>query len=103
MNNVTASMMITPSDDRPVCPQCGTGILHIEKKIFFKIFGEDVISVPDFPFWKCSVCKWTEYDVEALDQLIKLLGVNIFKESGVSSYKLSYQMLKKGSWLFWHK
>ena len=103
MNKMDKAALLRPANHNSVCPQCGTGILHTEKKTFFKLFGNEVISVPDFPFWKCRICKWTEYDVEAIDQLIDLLGINFFKESGMSSIKMSFQRMNKDSWLFWHK
>jgi len=87
--------------ERAYCQQCGMGVLHVEIKTLFRIINNDVVFIPDFPLWKCDICKWIEYDDESLEQLIRVVGPSFLVNSGSSSINFSNNRHNKGSWIFW--
>jgi len=55
------------------CSECHIGQMHQVKVTYFTWFGEDLVTVPDFPAWVCDICGRLEYDLEALNNLALLL------------------------------
>jgi hypothetical protein len=76
--------------------------LHVETKTLFRIINNDVVFIPEFPLWKCDICKWIEYDDESLEQLIREVGPSFLLNSGSNSINFSNNKLNKHSWIFWH-
>jgi len=87
--------------EKSYCQQCGMGVLHVEIKTLFRIINNDVIFIPDFPLWKCDVCKWVEYDDESLEQLIRVVGPSFLINSESNSINFSNNRLNKSPWIFW--
>jgi YgiT-type zinc finger domain-containing protein len=57
-----------------VCPECHTGILHLEYLTYFTWLNDELITVPNFPSWVCDVCGKREYDTHAVSWLNMLLS-----------------------------
>ncbi len=58
------------------CNECQAGQMRRVFVTYFTWLGEELITVPDFPAWKCDVCGRREYDMHALNQLSLLLNPN---------------------------
>ncbi len=87
--------------EKAYCQQCGMGVLHVEMKTLLRIIKNDVVFIPEFPLWKCDICKWVEYDDESLEQLIRVVGPGFLLNSGSNSINFSNNRLSKHSWIFW--
>jgi len=61
------------------CDECQAGQLHLQFVTYFTWLGDELITVPDFPAWRCDVCGRREYDLHALNQLSLLLNPNAGK------------------------
>lgn len=61
------------------CSECQAGQLHLQLVTYFTWLGDELITVPDFPAWRCDVCGRREYDLQALNQLSLLLNPNAGK------------------------
>jgi YgiT-type zinc finger domain-containing protein len=57
-----------------VCPECHTGVLHLEYLTYFTWLNDELITVPNFPSWVCDVCGRREYDTHAVSWLNMLLS-----------------------------
>jgi YgiT-type zinc finger domain-containing protein len=57
-----------------VCPECHTGVLHLEYLTYFTWLNDELITVPNFPSWVCDVCGKREYDTRAVSWLNMLLS-----------------------------
>lgn len=57
-----------------VCPECHTGVLHLEYLTYFTWLNDELITVPNFPSWVCDVCGKREYDNHAVTWLNMLLS-----------------------------
>ena len=57
-----------------VCPECHTGVLHLEYLTYFTWLNDELITVPNFPSWVCDVCGKREYDAHAVTWLNMLLS-----------------------------
>ena len=57
-----------------VCPECHTGVLHLEYLTYFTWLNDELITVPNFPSWVCDVCGKREYDTHAVSWLNMLLS-----------------------------
>lgn len=55
------------------CDECQAGHMHLEFVTYFTYLGDELITVPDFPAWRCDVCQRVEYDASALNRLSELL------------------------------
>ena len=55
------------------CSQCHIGQMHQTRATYFTWLTEDMVTVPDFPAWKCDICGHLEYDFEALSNLALLM------------------------------
>ncbi|TFG70709.1 MAG: YgiT-type zinc finger protein [Anaerolineales bacterium] len=55
------------------CSECHIGQMQADQVTYFTWLDEDLITVPDFPSWKCDICGHLEYDLEALNNLALLL------------------------------
>jgi YgiT-type zinc finger domain-containing protein len=58
------------------CPNCQVGILKPRLVIYFSVQKGQVINVPGFPAWVCDICKYREYDPNALAELQTILESN---------------------------
>ncbi len=68
-----------PKDDSSaeysrICPECHTGVFHLEYLTYFTWLNDELITVPNFPSWVCDVCGKREYDVHAVSWLNMLLS-----------------------------
>ncbi len=62
------------SEAARVCPECRTGVLHLEYLTYFTWLNDELITVPNFPSWVCDVCGKREYDSHAVSWLNMLLS-----------------------------
>jgi YgiT-type zinc finger domain-containing protein len=58
------------------CNECQAGQMRRVFVTYFTWLDEELITVPDFPAWRCDVCGRREYDMHALSQLSLLLNPN---------------------------
>ena len=89
------------NNNRFACDQCFTGVLHCRRTTFFATLGDEVITVPNFPIWKCDICGWVEYEPDAIEWLLMTLGSNFVYSTNVSSIKNTFFQLNRMSWMFW--
>jgi YgiT-type zinc finger domain-containing protein len=69
--------MNTASSDMTIpCTECQAGQMRQVFVTYFTWLEDELITVPDFPAWRCDVCGRREYDVHALNQLSLLLNPN---------------------------
>lgn len=57
-----------------VCPTCGYGRLQPFRIVYARHWGTLLVTVPNFPAWRCDHCGHTRYDTAALAQLDLVLG-----------------------------
>jgi len=57
-----------------LCPECQTGVLHMQYLTYFTWLNEELVTVPNFPAWVCDVCGRREYDNRAIVWLNTLLS-----------------------------
>lgn len=57
-----------------ICPECHTGVFHLEYLTYFTWLNDELITVPNFPSWVCDVCGKREYDIRAVSWLNMLLS-----------------------------
>ncbi len=70
------SQSYLPEETFP-CPECQSGVMHLEYVTYFTWLGEELITVPDFPAWICDVCGRREYDARAISWLNLLLAPSV--------------------------
>lgn len=70
----------TPEPTLP-CTECQAGKLHRRHVTYITYIGDELITVPDFPAWVCDICGRSDYDTQALNQLILLLSPNAGKST----------------------
>jgi len=56
------------------CPSCQIGYCQPGKGTYLRMVGDQLVSVPDTPLWKCDICEYEEFDREAVMHLEALLG-----------------------------
>jgi YgiT-type zinc finger domain-containing protein len=66
----------TPGEYPRICPECHTGVFHLEYLTYFTWLNDELITVPNFPSWVCDVCGKREYDTRAVNWLNMLLSPN---------------------------
>jgi YgiT-type zinc finger domain-containing protein len=59
-----------------VCPECHTGLYHLQYLTYFTWLDDELVTVPNFPAWVCDVCGRREYDPRAINWLNTLLSPN---------------------------
>ena len=64
------------SDTTLPCIECQAGLMRRVFVTYFTWLGDELITVPDFPAWRCDLCGRREYDMKALNQLSLLLNPN---------------------------
>jgi YgiT-type zinc finger domain-containing protein len=69
-------MNMESSDYTLPCSECQAGQMRRVFVTYFTWLGDELITVPDFPAWRCDVCGRREYDMRALNQLSLLLNPN---------------------------
>ena len=62
------------SENYSVCPECKTGVMHLEYITYFTWLDQELITVPNFPAWVCDMCGLREYDTRAVSWLNTLLN-----------------------------
>ena len=65
------------------CPECQTGMLHLQHITYFTWLNDELVTVPNFPAWVCDMCGRREYDSHA----IKWLNALLHPETGRHSLK----------------
>ncbi len=55
------------------CPECQTGMLHLQHITYFTWLNDELVTVPNFPAWICDLCGRREYDSRAVKWLNALL------------------------------
>lgn len=55
------------------CPECQSGVMHLEYLTYFTWLNEELITVPNFPAWVCDLCGRRDYDSRAITWLNTLL------------------------------
>lgn len=65
--------------------------MHQTMVTYFTRLDQDLITVPDFPTWKCDICGRLEYDFEALNNLAILLRPADSKPARVKTAQPSSQ------------
>lgn len=63
-----------PIDNYGVCPECKTGLMHLDYITYFTWLDQELITVPNFPAWVCDMCGMREYDTRAVNWLNTLLN-----------------------------
>lgn len=63
-----------PIDNYAVCPECKTGVMHLDYITYFTWLDQELITVPNFPAWVCDMCGLREYDTRAVNWLNTLLN-----------------------------
>jgi len=63
-----------PGEAARICPECHTGVFHLEYLTYFTWLNDELITVPNFPSWVCDVCGKREYDMHAVSWLNVLLS-----------------------------
>jgi len=58
------------------CGECQAGLMHPVYLTYYTWLGDELITVPDFPAWRCDICGRREYDAEALSRLTLVLSPN---------------------------
>lgn len=56
------------------CPECQTGVMHLQYLTYFTWLNEELVTVPNFPSWVCDLCGRREYDSRAVIWLNTLLN-----------------------------
>jgi YgiT-type zinc finger domain-containing protein len=56
------------------CPHCRTGTLRRRTVNYANWHAGQYVVVPQLPAWSCDVCALCQIDVEALHQLLPLIG-----------------------------
>jgi YgiT-type zinc finger domain-containing protein len=69
-------MKVPETDITIPCNECQAGQMRRVFVTYFTWLGDELITVPDFPAWRCDVCGRREYDMHALNQLSLLLNPN---------------------------
>ena len=70
-----------------ICPECHTGVLHLEYLTYFTWLNDELITVPNFPSWVCDVCGKREYDSHAVSWLNMLLSPNTGRKPKIRQKK----------------
>lgn len=69
------------------CSACRIGEMRPTKVTYFSFARDRMITIPDFPAWKCDICRKCEFDIDALDQLALLLNPPVLAEKSASRGK----------------
>ena len=69
------------------CSTCRIGVMRPTKVTYFSFARGRMITIPDFPAWKCDICRKCEFDIDALDQLALLLNPSVRTEKSPSRGK----------------
>jgi YgiT-type zinc finger domain-containing protein len=70
------------------CPECQTGVQHLQYLTYFTWLNDELVTVPNFPAWVCDLCGRREYDPRAITWLNTLLN----PETGRKADKRRRQM-----------
>jgi YgiT-type zinc finger domain-containing protein len=57
-----------------LCPECQSGVLHLQYITYFTWLNEELVTVPNFPAWVCDICGRRDYDSRAITWLNTLLN-----------------------------
>lgn len=60
-----------------ICDECGVGRLQPAYATFARMHRGQLLTVPNFPVWRCDVCRAQDADHEALRQLADSLAVPV--------------------------
>jgi YgiT-type zinc finger domain-containing protein len=59
------------------CPNCGFGTLKPEKITYLRHWGDHMVTMPNFPAWRCDSCSYTRYDSAALLNVEMVFGPDL--------------------------
>jgi YgiT-type zinc finger domain-containing protein len=59
------------------CPNCGFGTLKPAKITYLRRWGDHMVTMPDFPAWRCDSCNYTRYDSAALVHVEYVFGPDL--------------------------
>jgi YgiT-type zinc finger domain-containing protein len=71
---VTEDQVPESSDYAISCPECRSGVMHLQYLTYFTWLKEDLVTVPNFPAWVCDMCGRRDYDDRAITWLNTLLN-----------------------------
>ncbi len=77
-----------PPEHYRICPECHTGVFHLEYLTYFTWLNDELITVPNFPSWVCDVCGKREYDSQAVSWLNMLLSPTTGRKPRVRQRRL---------------
>ena len=78
-----------PTPQSIPCSACRIGMMRPTKVTYFSFARGRMITIPDFPAWKCDICRKCEFDMDALDQLALLLNPPVRAEKSASRGKIT--------------
>jgi YgiT-type zinc finger domain-containing protein len=58
------------------CPSCTFGNLLPAKITYVRLWGQHLITIPNFAAWHCDSCGYTRYDSAALARVELLFGLD---------------------------
>ncbi len=59
------------------CPNCSFGSLKPTKITYLRRWGVHMVTLPDFPAWRCDSCSYTRYDSAALAHVEFIFGPDV--------------------------
>lgn len=79
---MTRKFTFDPETAVAPCPECHTGMLHLQRLTYFTWLNAELISVPNFPAWICDLCGRRVFDARAKKWLNTLLKADATRRSG---------------------
>jgi len=77
---------ITPEDESKSvlypCPECPAGVMRMEYTTYFTWLNDELITVPNFPAWKCDICGRRDFDPRSVTWLNTLLNPATGRSAG---------------------
>jgi len=61
------------------CPRCQIGFCKPHAVTFARIHNGHVVSAPHTPRYTCDICGYQEFEPEALERLLRLVGESLKK------------------------
>ncbi len=75
------------------CSRCAFGELRPAKSTYVRRVGTHLLTIPDFPVWRCDCCGNTRYDSAALSMITSILGP---EEDDFGDVRRSYSKSREG-------
>lgn len=71
---------------RETCPRCYVGRIRMTKNTLSGLISGRIVSIPDFPVWRCDICHYSINDPLALEQLRRVLRVDPLMQQSALNY-----------------